>query len=839
MIMIPALRFINSLFLICITTVALGQSDTVHFLRDQRDSLLLKGDSIVSKKDTVDFIQNMQQLGRNATLRNREIYIREKISYYQHLLIEDVVKAIERAKAYQHKGIDTLSIIDQLLANQRAIDLAKDGILINRGTIQTNLNLTVSESILNELLVNSLQTRNTISKYTMDAFTLRNNIDSLLSDSTLYQLPHDSAAIVNYVTKHQGIARQMVPLDSFLSGIIHHIQDLQNRANNQVYDIRSTLEEIDKYHDLIAEARFSREVPNIWKPVTYARPLQEIIDFSVAKNWMALRFYIRNNLTGIILMAAAIILCATFLKLLRRRIILHSQDDTDQPDKYLGIKYPMLTATVIIISPMQFIFLDTPFLFNAALWLITAVCLTIIFHNYITRYWMRFWIIILILFVIACLNNLILQASRVERWLMILLAVTGILFSLLILTRGRRNELKEKRIIFFIAMIIVFEVLSIAMNIFGRYNVSKTLFTSGYISVVIAINFLWCVRLLNGVLNLAYDVYKQPQAESFYINFKRVGRKSPFYFYALMIVGWLILVGRNFYAFETFSRPFIEFLNKQRSIGSYSFSIEGVFVFLLIMICSLLLSKFISFFVSEPKATGAHQGESPKEVEVGSWILLVRIFIISIGVFLAFAAAGIPLSQITIIIGALGVGIGLGLQGLVSSLVSGLIIAFEKPVNVGDLIELNGSMGTVKSIGFRSSIVTLVNGASIVIPNGDLLNDRLTNWTMGRNLKRISIPVGVAYGTDLKKAIEILIDTVSNDNRIRSYPAPSALARQFGAGSIDLELFFWVDIRDDFATKSEVLTRIHTAFKEAGIEIPFPQQDIYLRELPNAQKGSE
>lgn len=829
MIMKTALRFIKSVLLLCISTVVLGQGDT--FLFKNQDTIFFKnrGDSI-RKKDTVAFVLRMQQIGRNATSQNRETYHKEKLSYHQHVVVEEIVKAIERAKAYQHKGIDTSSISRQLLANQQAINLAKDGILTNKGTVQTNLNLTVSESILNELLVNALKTRDVISQYTKDAFSLRNNIDSLLSDSVLYELPYDSAEIVDYVAKHQSIIRQMEPIDSFLTGIIDHVQDLQNRANDQVYDIRTTLEEIDKNHVLIAQARFQREVSNLWEPARYTRPFEDIIDFSLAKNWMALRFYIRNNLTGIILVAAVIALCATFLRLLRRRIILHFQEDQNQVNRYIVIKHPILTAIIVTVCPMQFIFLDTPFLFNAVLWLITGICLAGIFRHYVTRYWLRFWIIILVIFLMACTNNLILQASRMERWLMVLLSVAGILFSLIILTKGNRDELKERRIILFVALIIVFETGSLLMNIFGRYNVAKTMFTSGYIGVVIAITFLWCVRLLNGILNLAYDVYKHPQAESFYINFKRVGRKSPFYFYALMIIGWVILVGRNFYAFETFSRPFIEFLNKERHIGNYTFSIEGVFVFVLIMVCSLLLSRFISFFVSEPKA-GTQGEDAQKEVEVGSWILLVRIFIISIGIFLAFAAAGIPLSQLTIIIGALGVGIGLGLQGLVSSLVSGLIIAFEKPVNVGDIIELNGSMGTVKSIGFRSSIVTLVNGASVVIPNGDLLNERLTNWTMSRNRKRISIQVGVAYGTDLKKAIDILIDTVKEEKKIYSYPAPSAMARQFHASSIELELFFWVNISDDFSVKSEILTRIHGAFKEAGIEIPFPQQDIHVREI--------
>jgi small-conductance mechanosensitive channel len=159
-------------------------------------------------------------------------------------------------------------------------------------------------------------------------------------------------------------------------------------------------------------------------------------------------------------------------------------------------------------------------------------------------------------------------------------------------------------------------------------------------------------------------------------------------------------------------------------------------------------------------------------VGIGSWLLLIRIFIISLGLFLAFAASGIPLDKITIIIGALGVGVGLGLQGLVNNLVSGLIIAFEKPVNVGDSIEINNKAGKMKSIGFRSSVVALEDGAHLIIPNGDLLSQHLVNWTMGKNNMRIMIKVSVAHDTDLDKAKQILNKILESEDRILQYPVP-------------------------------------------------------------------
>ena len=205
---------------------------------------------------------------------------------------------------------------------------------------------------------------------------------------------------------------------------------------------------------------------------------------------------------------------------------------------------------------------------------------------------------------------------------------------------------------------------------------------------------------------------------------------------------------------------------------------------------------------------------------------------------LAFAATGIPVDRLTIILGALSVGIGLGLQSIVTNLVSGLILAFEKPVNVGDFLEVNGKMATMKSIGFRSSIARLADGAHVVIPNGDVLNQHLVNWSMGRNIKRITVAVGVAYGTDLEKAKSLLLNILLDDERILKNPSPFVYARKFGPSSVDYDLFFWAGhVAEVDSIQSEVVIKIDKMFRAEGITIPFPQQDLNIRSLNEGKKA--
>jgi len=431
------------------------------------------------------------------------------------------------------------------------------------------------------------------------------------------------------------------------------------------------------------------------------------------------------------------------------------------------------------------------------------------------------------LFLLGSIDNFILQSSRVERWLMFSLAMAGVIASVIILLKGRKSDLREKWIIYFMVLVSLMELASGILNFYGRYNISKTLLTNGFLNVVLGLLFLWVIRLINEGLSLASVVYEAPDKKLFYIDFKKLGNKVPVVFYVLLFIGWSILVGRNFYISSVISEPINDFLYTERTIGNYSFTTITVVVFLLILVLSTVISRVVSFFAADTM-----EGHTTKKTGIGSWLLLLRISIITLGIFLAFAATGISMDKITIIISALGVGIGFGLQTLVNNLVSGLIISFEKPVKVGDVVEIGTRSGVMKSIGFRSSVVYTWDGSDVVIPNGDLLNQHLVNWTLDNTKRRVDIPVGVAYGTDLEKAKRILLEQVLNDSRILRVPTPSVIAKEFGDSSINLHLYCWVrDVMEWVGIKSDIISAIDVAFKENGIQIPFPQQDVYIHSI--------
>ena len=199
----------------------------------------------------------------------------------------------------------------------------------------------------------------------------------------------------------------------------------------------------------------------------------------------------------------------------------------------------------------------------------------------------------------------------------------------------------------------------------------------------------------------------------------------------------------------------------------------------------------------------------------------------------ALSAAGFKVSQLVIVFSALGVGIGFGLQGVVNNFVSGLILMFERPIQPGDVIDVAGISGSVREIGMRATTIRRFDGADVIVPNGMLVAERVTNWTLRDRIARIEIAVGVAYGSDVDRVAALLEQAVQQTPRIAGHPPPVVLFRELGPSSLDFVVRAWTGFDDQQAVRSALLGRIYQALVDAGIEIPFPQQDLHLRGLPD------
>lgn len=267
-------------------------------------------------------------------------------------------------------------------------------------------------------------------------------------------------------------------------------------------------------------------------------------------------------------------------------------------------------------------------------------------------------------------------------------------------------------------------------------------------------------------------------------------------------------------------------------IGEASISVGDLVAFGVTIWATFQISHFLRFVLQEDIYTRVQLRKGmPYAVST-----LAHYTVLTLGFLMAVLALGIDLNRFALLAGAFGVGIGFGLQNIVNNFVSGLVLLTERPVEVGDTVSLGDVFGEVRRIGIRSSTVSTWQGAEVIVPNGDLVSEQVINWTHSDRRRRMEIPVGVAYGSDPKQVMAVLLEAMKANPDILPEPEPYVLFLGFGDSSLDFEVRAWTGKFEFFLrVRSELCVGFEASLREAGIQIPFPQRDLHIRSVSTAQ----
>jgi potassium efflux system protein len=802
---VPLLLFLLTLF------VADGFAQSKRKPQSVRDSLrraILRRDSMMrtfKKSDTS--INNLLQ----------------KVEYY--------TSSFNQIKTSLSRNIDTVDISQKLPSFESRISLIKKLIDDDRSSTLRYLYairdiLTRSDDQL-DLWQDKLADINT--KLVQN----QNELASMDKDSSLKIIPSDSSLRNTYFEQKIALESKHKRLDTTNKKLLLKVGLLQNRISSVYISLLDLKDQIDiKIREFSIQA-LSDEDNSIWEmdkntDSTFGTALTK----TTSMNTKLFTFFLTRD--PFIHLAGLLILVLFFSWIYtNRRKVIRIKDEPKavfSHAKYVSF-YPITSAVIVAFAIVPNFYDHPPVIVLELFFLILILAILYLVKQTCPQKLFSYLRILFCLAFVYSFSNLFVEVSNTDRVIVLVLALIATIVSYRFYKKVKKvpeEYLPYTKVI--LKIFIVLQGFAFILNVFGRVTLSKIIGVTAIYNLWLALGMYYLVQIIMQSLFLQLEANKNSNGISSFIDFKLLQNKFKSILSILASVLWLIMLFQNLSVEDAVFDGLGKFLTDNRSLGgtNTSFTFQSIIIFIAVIWLSSVAARIISYLY---EVAGKHANDiDVLKKKNRTSTLLIKLGVFAVGFLLAIAASGFPLDKITIIISAFGIGIGFGLQNIVNNLVSGLILAFEKPIQIGDIIEVDNRSGTIMEIGIRSSKIATSDGAEVIIPNGDLISHHVINWTLSNNNRRIELIIGVAYGSDINKVKTILTNLLNGRDEIMDNPAPLVFVHNLNESSVDFRLLFWAaDIGTWLSLKSNVLTDIYATFDKEGVEIPYPQRDLHLR----------
>ena len=434
--------------------------------------------------------------------------------------------------------------------------------------------------------------------------------------------------------------------------------------------------------------------------------------------------------------------------------------------------------------------------------------------------------------ILDSLRNLFLTIPLLDRLSFVVLDSVAILVVAWLFRAARIKRLQAEKapphyLIVASRIVLLLLIASLVANIVGFFDLARVLSTGTLYSLYAAFALFGTAGALSVLFTVLLDT---DWARSLSI-VRHYAKTMSWWTFRLLrftaFVLWVNSVLDLFTVKDSVIKALVAFFTAPIKEGRINFSLWDVIAFVLVFAAAVGIARGARLILEEDvfPRTRAARGVPEMISTVVYYTLLL------FGFFIALGMAGVDINRFTLLAGAFGVGVGFGMQNIVNNFISGLILLFERPIHLGDTVEVAGVQGVVKHIGIRSSVITTQDGGDAIIPNATLISEKLMNWTLTNDWRRVDVRVGVAYGSDVEKAMHTLYSVATADPDVRQTPPPAVVFQGFGDNAQNLELRFWLHVGGQVDVKSRVSIAVAQAFQEAGIEIPVPQRDIRVRSM--------
>ncbi|NJD31354.1 MAG: mechanosensitive ion channel [Gammaproteobacteria bacterium] len=646
------------------------------------------------------------------------------------------------------------------------------------------------------------------------------------------------------VERVQSILAQITRTQQALSEPLEEQLRLARRGNAVQQAIDAGKKGVDAAIKYFDQRLRMIDAPPLWEAWRDSEPSQHAVSTLLVGLQIERDFLVEYNamhaLRQNILHAVALVLLPLLVWLSRRSRRLVS-DDTDLQESARVLLRPISAWLVLVLVGVLFFEPDAPMLRHQVALLLALIPVLRLLPRKVYAVLGPWPYIVTVLYILDQLGFMLVGAPlllRLHGFLIGVLTLGTLLWLLLRRDAHDRGaiEPRQRMVVRSLGWLgVAGLVVAVVANVVGNVSLAEALtggiLDSGYIGLALYAG----ANVLSAILKLLlarkgitrFRVVTQhtgPLLQS-------LGRLINF----VALVTWVVIVLNEFRIYRPVAKWLTAVLTYPIEAGAISVTLGSILLFLASVWVAFWLARTIRVVLRDDVLPNM---QLPRGVG-NSISTLTYYAIVTLGVMVALAAAGFHISQLALIIGALGVGIGLGLQNVVNNFVSGLILMFERPIQPGDVVEVSGISGKVREIGMRATTLTTFEGADVVVPNGTLLSANLVNWTLSDMSRRLDVNVGVAYGNDPKRVLELLMQVAKSTPGVAASPEPSVLFVGFGASSLDFGLRAWThDFGNWVAIRSEMTVRVYEALRAAGIEIPFPQQDLHLRSVsPQARVG--
>lgn len=651
----------------------------------------------------------------------------------------------------------------------------------------------------------------------------QHDILQFTKDSLLKIVPTDSALKATFIAQRTVVKALWRKTDSVNRSNLFKINLLQNKVTTAYANVLDADDQIDSKIKKFAIRAEDGEFGYLWESGQYP-DFAAAFNGTVRLNKIQINFFTANETVIHLIVLAFLVIIGFWIFYNRAKTREQSENPEILQDQTNYIYTNPIASTLLIVSGVAPYFYDHPPVFILEiLFLISLLSVMVLIKKSFPKSLLRFFRQLFWLTFVYSLSNLLIQITNIDRYLILLLSLVSIVVA--IAYRKKSKSDTQKRLPAtntILTIFIIMQGISLILNITGRFSFAK-------IVGVTAVFNLWMLVVLYFIIQIiiqgVFIQFHIKRADTFvtwidYSVLQRKFRSTLSVFGALL---WIFFLLQNLNIDDWVHDYLTDLLSQSRSIGGASFTFGGFVIFIIVIWISTLLSKLISYFYDISAQHAADLSALKKKNRAST--LLIRIGVFTVGFLLAVAASGFPIDKLTIIFSAFGVGIGFGLQNIVNNLVSGMILAFEKPIQIGDVIEVGSHAGTIKEIGIRSSKLATSDGSEVIIPNGDMISQQVVNWTLSNTNRRVEIMVAVAYGSDIEKVKKLLTDLLSNRDDIMKTPGPSVFVNAVTDRFVEFRVSFWAsDISNAAELRSRVVATIYETLAKEGINLPVTPQ---------------